>query len=51
MTGVHDAHADADATIAAMQQELDELRRQVGDWQARYAQGKVRDLNYTNSEK
>ena len=31
MTGVR---ADADATIAAMQRELDELRGQVAAWRA-----------------
>jgi methylmalonyl-CoA mutase N-terminal domain/subunit len=51
MTGVRDERTDADATIAAMQEELDDLRKQVASWQERYARGKVRDLNYTNSGK
>jgi methylmalonyl-CoA mutase N-terminal domain/subunit len=51
MTGIRDGRTEADETIAAMQQELDELRKQVAIWQARYAKGKVRDLNYTNSAK
>jgi methylmalonyl-CoA mutase N-terminal domain/subunit len=51
MTGIRDERTEADATIAAMQQELDELRAQVASWQARYAKGKIRDLNYTNSGK
>ncbi len=45
MTGSH----DVDATIAAMQQELDSLRSEVSGWRARYEKGKVRDLNFTNS--
>ena len=45
MTGSH----DMDATIAAMQQELDSLRSEVSGWRARYEKGKVRDLNFTNS--
>ena len=48
MTGIG---SDADATIAAMQSELDDLRRQVGEWRERYEKGVVRDLNYTNSAK
>ncbi|MCC7196201.1 MAG: methylmalonyl-CoA mutase [Gemmatimonadaceae bacterium] len=39
----------ADETIAAMQQELDDLRGQVAEWRARYDAGSVRDLNFTNS--
>ncbi|MEA3246885.1 MAG: methylmalonyl-CoA mutase family protein [Gemmatimonadota bacterium] len=46
MTGVR---SDADETIAAMQQELDDLRRQVAAWHARYAAGTIRDLNFSNS--
>jgi methylmalonyl-CoA mutase N-terminal domain/subunit len=46
MTGVR---SDADETIAAMQQELDELRRQVAAWRARYEAGTIRDLNFSNS--
>ena len=48
MTGVH---ADADATIAAMQSELDELRRQVAEWRSRFEGAEVRDLSFTNSAK
>ena len=48
MTGVQ---TDADATIAAMQQELDALRAQVAAWRARFDRGTVRDLNYTNSSR
>jgi methylmalonyl-CoA mutase N-terminal domain/subunit len=51
MTGVHGGRTEADETIAAMQQELDALREEVAAWKARYAKGKVRDLNYTNSER
>ncbi|MFZ9899236.1 MAG: acyl-CoA mutase large subunit family protein [Gemmatimonadaceae bacterium] len=40
---------DLDPTVAAMQQELAELRREVDAWRARYAAGAVRDLAYTNS--
>ena len=40
---------DLDPTVAAMQQELAELRREVEAWRARYAAGAVRDLAYTNS--
>ena len=46
MTGVQ---ADADATIAEMQRELDDLRRQVAAWRAMYDSGTRRDLNFTNS--
>ena len=46
MTGVR---ADADATIAEMQRELDELRRTVAAWRARFDAGSLRDLNFTNS--
>jgi len=48
MTGVH---TDADATIAEMQRELDDLRRQVATWRDAYDAGKRRDLNFTNSAK
>ena len=40
---------DLDPTVAAMQEELAELRREVEAWRARYAAGAVRDLAYTNS--
>jgi methylmalonyl-CoA mutase N-terminal domain/subunit len=40
---------DLDSTVAAMRQELAELRREVDAWRARYAAGAVRDLAYTNS--
>ncbi|HVZ49076.1 MAG TPA: methylmalonyl-CoA mutase family protein [Gemmatimonadaceae bacterium] len=46
MTGVH---TDADATIAAMQRELDDLRAQVAAWRERFDASTVRDLNFTNS--
>ncbi|MDA1082463.1 MAG: methylmalonyl-CoA mutase family protein [Gemmatimonadetes bacterium] len=46
MTGLR---TDADATIAAMQSELDDLRRQVAEWRERFDRGTVRDLNFTNS--
>ncbi len=48
MTGVL---TDADATIAEMQRELDDLRRQVAAWRTRYDAGARRDLNFTNSAK
>ena len=48
MTGVQ---TDADATIAAMQQEIDALRAQVAAWRARFDRGTVRDLSYTNSSR
>ena len=48
MTGVR---ADADATIAEMQRELDELRGQVAAWRATYDARTRRDLNFTNSAK
>ncbi len=48
MTGVQ---TDADATIAEMQRELDDLRRQVAAWRDAYDAGKRRDLNFTNSAK
>lgn len=48
MTGVQ---TDADATIAEMQRELDDLRRQVAAWRTRYDAGARRDLNFTNSAK
>jgi len=40
---------DLDPTVAAMQEELAELRREVEAWRARYTAGAVRDLAYTNS--
>jgi len=46
MTGVH---ADADATIAEMQRELDDMRREVTAWRERYEAGVRRDLSFTNS--
>ena len=48
MTGVQ---ADADATMAAMQRELDDLRRQVAAWRTIYDSAARRDLNFTNSSK
>ena len=40
---------DLDPTVAAMQAELDALRREVEAWRGRFAAGAVRDLAYTNS--
>ncbi|MBX3132956.1 MAG: methylmalonyl-CoA mutase [Gemmatimonadaceae bacterium] len=40
-----------DPTLAAMQAELDTLRKEVEQWKARYAKGDVRDIAYTNSAK
>lgn len=48
MTGVR---TDAEATIAAMQQELDTLHGQVEAWRKRFDASTVRDLNFTNSAK
>jgi methylmalonyl-CoA mutase, N-terminal domain len=42
---------DLDPTLAAMQAELDTLRKEVEQWKARYAKGEVRDTAYTNSAK
>jgi methylmalonyl-CoA mutase N-terminal domain/subunit len=42
---------DLDPTLAAMQAELDTLKREVEQWRARYAKGEKRDTAYTNSEK
>src|SRR5581483_4139982 len=41
--------SEADETIAAMQQELDALRRQVAAWRARYDASPLRDLSFSNS--
>ncbi len=43
--------SDLDPTLAAMQAELDTLRKEVAQWRARYDKGQVRDIAYTNSEK
>jgi methylmalonyl-CoA mutase, N-terminal domain len=43
--------SDLDPTIAAMQQELDQLRAEVDAWRARYDKGDTRDIAYTNSAK
>jgi len=48
MTGIR---RDADDAIAEMQEELDELRRQVAEWRAKYDAAPRRDLAFTNSEK
>lgn len=40
---------DLDPTLAAMQAELDTLRKEVEQWRARYDKGAVRDVAYTNS--
>ncbi|MDH5234517.1 MAG: methylmalonyl-CoA mutase family protein [Gemmatimonadota bacterium] len=42
---------DLDPTVAAMQQELEQLRAEVDAWRKRYERGDVRDVAYTNSEK
>jgi methylmalonyl-CoA mutase, N-terminal domain len=41
---------DLDPTVAAMQQELEQLRTEVDAWRARYSTGEKRDTAYTNSE-
>ena len=48
MTGIR---GDADATIAEMQRELDDLRSQVTAWRTLFDASKRRDLNFTNSAK
>ncbi|MFM9013593.1 MAG: methylmalonyl-CoA mutase family protein, partial [Gemmatimonadota bacterium] len=40
---------DLDPTVAAMQEELDQLRNEVAAWRARYDAGAVRDISYANS--
>ncbi len=40
---------DLDPTVAAMQEELAQLRAEVAAWRAKYDAGTVRDLAYTNS--
>jgi methylmalonyl-CoA mutase N-terminal domain/subunit len=40
---------DLDPTVAAMQEELAQLRAEVAAWRAKYDAGAVRDLAYTNS--
>ena len=42
---------DLAPTIAAMQQELDQLRAEVDGWRQRYEHGERRDIAYTNSGK
>ena len=42
---------EIDPTLAAMQAELDSLRKEVTQWRARYEQGEVREVAYTNSAK
>ena len=46
---VHVHGADTAATIAEMQEELDRLRREVGEWRARFDRSPKRDLAFTNS--
>lgn len=41
---------DLDPTLAAMQAELDTLRKEVEAWRGRYAKGETRETSYTNSE-
>ncbi|HRQ79253.1 MAG TPA: methylmalonyl-CoA mutase family protein, partial [Gemmatimonadaceae bacterium] len=43
--------SDLDPTLAAMQAELDTLRKEVAQWRSRYDKGEVRDIAYTNSAK
>ena len=43
--------SDLDPTLAAMQAELDTLRKEVAQWRNRYDKGEVRDIAYTNSAK
>ena len=40
---------DLDPTVAAMQEELAQLRAEVAAWRAKYDAGAMRDLAYTNS--
>jgi len=42
---------DIDPALAAMQAELDQLRKEVDQWRAKYAKGEVREIAYTNSAK
>ena len=42
--------ATLDPTVAAMQQELEQLRGEVDAWRQRYAKGEKRDITYANSE-
>jgi LAO/AO transport system kinase len=41
---------DLDPTVAAMQQELEQLRAEVTQWRSRFEKGEKRDIAYTNSE-
>ena len=43
--------SDLDPTVAAMQEELAQLRAEVDAWRKRYEKGQVREIAYTNSEK
>ena len=43
--------SELDATLAAMQEELNRLRDELDGWRKRYAKGETRDIAYTNSEK
>jgi methylmalonyl-CoA mutase N-terminal domain/subunit len=42
---------ELDPALAAMQAELDQLRKEIAQWRARAAKGEVRDIAYTNSAK
>ena len=42
---------ELDPTVAAMQQELAQLRAEVDAWRARYTKGEKRETAYTNSAK
>ena len=42
---------DLDPTLAAMQEELSQLRAELDHWRTRYEQGEVRPIAYSNSAK
>ena len=42
---------DLDPTLAAMQEELSQLRAELDRWRTRYEQGEVRPIAYSNSAK
>ena len=43
--------SELDATLAAMQEELNRLRDELDGWRKSYTKGETRDIAYTNSEK
>ena len=43
--------SELDPTLAAMQEELAQLRAEVDAWRKRYEKGEVREIAYTNSGK